>query len=59
MCAMNSTYMYVVQTSDNGVISSVACCHSLKLAGLSDRNKIVLRPGYEGNARCNLHKQNM
>jgi len=27
--------------------------------GLFDRNKVVLWPGCEGRARCNLHKRNM
>jgi len=27
--------------------------------GLSDHNKMVLWPGYEGHARCNLHKKNV
>jgi len=36
MCAKSTTYMYVLQTSNNRVISSshLYCCHSVKLCVL-------------------------
>jgi len=44
------------------VISVVACCHCVKLCGAqvnqaSNRNKVVLWPGFKGRARRNPHKK--
>ena len=39
MCAKNNTHIYVARTSNNRVImiSTVACCHSVKLCALAAR----------------------
>jgi len=56
--------MYVARTSSKRVTTAcdIYCCllpHCEACAGPSDRNKTVLRPEYEDNARCNFHKNNL
>jgi len=60
MCTKNYTHIYVVRTSNNRVISIVACCHSVKLCALSDRNNIkygffLPRPEVKNQVMSHLH----
>ena len=66
MYLKNNTPIYkwheqVIKEWSCWLISIVVCSHSVKLYALttwlSDCNKIVLWPGCEGHAMCNLHKK--
>ena len=69
-CARRTTSIYIwrekaIVAWSRRMISVVACCHSAKrsfahlLFELSDRNKMVLWPVFEGCAVWNLHKKNV
>ena len=61
-------HIYMARTSNNRVIAAhdlycclLSQCEALRTcrSGFSNRNKMVLWPGYEGRARFSLHKKNM
>jgi len=65
MYVKNNTDIYVSQTSKNRMSTTwdLYCCllpvwsFAYFPPGLSNHNKVVLWPGCEGAARCNLHKR--
>ena len=63
MCVKNDTHIYVARTSnDHGMwllLAATVWNFAHLPLGLSDCNKMVLWPGCEGCARCNLHKKNV